>query len=169
LSREPAQRPTLAETLATLQPYCEIIPPATTAPPIAVPVASETASIPNIPTAMPVTDLANELAAPTIEPMPDDHHPLPEIQPLEHHEHDEAFGHTSLGADRPAAPRPRKPMTKSNRVWIIAGLCLHMLATLMCLSYLNVLPNPFAPSQPTEQKPEPDTKPKKNPKKNPNK
>lgn len=166
LTREPSMRPTLADILTTLQPHCEITPVPVAAP-VDVPMASETSTIPNIPTALPVHALPNELAAPTIEPMPEGH-PLPEIQPLDH-DHEEAFGHSSLGADRPAAPRPRKPMTKSNRGWIIAGLCLHMLATLMCLSYLNVLPNPFAPSPPPEQKQDPEPKPKPKPKKNPNK
>lgn len=98
---------------------------------------------------------------PTIEPLSGSHpafngHGLvPEIQPLDEHHHDDhshtAFGHSAMGADKPRAPRPKAKATSKQKMLIGIGLALHLTATTMCLSWIGVLPNPFAKKSDTTQ------------------
>jgi hypothetical protein len=81
---------------------------------------------------------------------------VPEIQPLDdHHDahggYESTFGHSAMGADRPRAPRPRAKASSKQKVLIAVGLALHLTATTMCLSWLGVLPNPFAAKSPSTE------------------
>jgi serine/threonine protein kinase len=172
LSREPSARPSAGEVAETLYPFCE--PSAMPqAPPESVLLASATDTHPAIPTAAPVandleqlnfaeqTHLAEPVSdeippaadepvaepLPTVEPLSDHGQDLtPQVDPLdEHHEdHLAAFGHSAMGADRPRATRGRAKASNKQKVLLAVGLCLHLIATTMCLGWLGVIPNPFS-------------------------
>jgi serine/threonine protein kinase len=177
LSRYPTMRPSAAEVIETITPYCEksAMPEASAS----VLLANETFTQPGVPTAVPVArnldrppaaeddaPFAAEIppssdAPPLVEPLPDDHHGLvPEIAPLDDHHghgHEEHFGHTAIGADAPRAPRPKTRITQKQKMLLIAGLCLHLTATCLCLGAFNIIPNPFFSRSPsTEQLPHPE-------------
>jgi serine/threonine-protein kinase len=175
LSRDAAMRPSAARVIDTLLPYCD-----KTAMPAAAPqpvplLASETFTQP-APAAIPIAkDLdrpapTNEPFAeaipspssdaipaaidqPLVEPMSE--RSLPHVEPMDggsSGEHLATFGHSSMGADKPRAPRIKAPMSARNKTMLIAGLCLHLIATCMCLSFFGIIPNPFA-AKPKEEPP----------------
>lgn len=95
---------------------------------------------------------------PEIQPLPhaNGHELMPEIQPLdEHHEangdHLAAFGHTAIGADAPRAPRPRTRLNSRNKMWILVGLGLQLIAILLWIVLYNIL-------YPSSHTPEPEQK-----------
>jgi serine/threonine protein kinase len=142
LSRDPVSRPSAAETAEALAPFSER--PAT---PVdgyaAAPLASETSTIPAVPTAVPVSDGAiekpiNGSAVPLVEPMPEVH-PLEDNSATDvgRHEHHDPFGHSGFGATPTPIVRRRAKPTKRNLVWIIAGLILHLTAVALLIGYLT--------------------------------
>jgi serine/threonine-protein kinase len=196
LSRDPEARPSAGEVVEALYPHCEpsAMPPEPSAPPVLMADATDTQ--PSIPTAVPVArDLERteeaESTQPFAEPIADQSaasQPMPEIQPLdsrftdsalvpevhpldEHHDdHLTAFGHSAMGADKPRTPRQRASASSKQKFMIAVGLVLHLTATVMCLGWLGVIPNPFA-SKSTQEAPhveeKKDTTPKKSKKRNP--
>ncbi|HKA06705.1 MAG TPA: hypothetical protein VKD71_05565, partial [Gemmataceae bacterium] len=155
LDRDPSRRPSATDAAEILAPYCEQLEPPE-GEPYAVPLASETMTLPAVPTAAPVPEGSyespvNGSAAPFVEPMPevhplDDHH----YTDVGRHEHHDPFGHSALGGSSRPIVRPRKKATKRNMVWILAGLFLHLTAVALLIGYLT---NWFSFSRP----PEPDT------------
>jgi hypothetical protein len=143
--------------------------------------AHETTTLPAVPTAVPVArdldrpllehdagPLAEEIPPsadqPLVQPLPEfqplphnnGHGLMPEIQPLdEHHDangdHLHAFGHSALGADAPRSPRPRTRMNSRNKMWILVGLGLQIIAILLWIVFYNIL-------YPSSHAPEPDQK-----------
>jgi serine/threonine protein kinase len=141
LSRYPTSRPTAAEVVDALLPYCEA-----SAMPISTPdvvlAAHETFTQPAVPTAVPVArdldrpetaqdaepfaepidePMAEEIPPtpmPTVEPMPELHasyngHGLvPEIQPLDEHHHDD-HEHGAFGHTAMGADKPRAPKKRA--------------------------------------------------------
>jgi serine/threonine-protein kinase len=155
LARDPSKRPAATEAAETLAPYCEQLEPPEGMP-YAVPLASETMTLPAVPTAAPVPEgtyesPANGAAGPVVEPMPevhplDDHH----YTDVGRHEHHEPFSPSALGgSSKPIVRKPTKA-TKRNMVWILAGLFLHLTAVALLIGYLT---NWFAFSR----TPDPDT------------
>ena len=152
LSRDPASRPSAAETAATLAPFGEGSA-ASVDDHAAVPIASETSTFPAVPTAVPVPDGAlekpiNGSAVPLVEPMPEVH-PLDDHSAADvgRHEHHDLFGHSGIGATPAPIVRPRTKATKKNLVWIIAGLILHLTAVALLIGYLT---NWFGLARPAE-------------------
>jgi eukaryotic-like serine/threonine-protein kinase len=151
--------------------------------PTAVPVARNLDLPDSVQTTEPFANVIDEPLAeeippssdqPLVEPLPEVH-PLdaqynsqtlvPDFQPLD--EHHDQFDHTAMGADKPRAPRPRAKASSKQKTLIIVGLILHLTATTMCLSWMGILPNPFAKSNPDssqveEKKETPKTKKKRN-------
>jgi serine/threonine protein kinase len=130
LSRDPAARPTAAETIDVLQPHCE--PSAAPEEPVApgVLLASGTDTQAKVPTALPGAGDESALL-PTVEP-------LPEFHPLEDSAHGDSgtFGSSAFGTSAPGV-RPRAKPTKKNAVWVIAGLILHLSAVVLLVGYLT--------------------------------
>jgi eukaryotic-like serine/threonine-protein kinase len=174
LSRDPSQRPTAGTVIDTVRPFCEplVVP---SAPDPLVLVASETFTQPSVPTAVPVArDLdrpsassndpfaspihdASAHAVPTtdqplVEPISDRH--LAVAGASQSDDHLSAFGHSVMGADKPRAPRKKVQASGRNKAMIIAGLALHLTATVMCLGWLGIIPNPFA-AKSTQENPPP--------------
>ena len=163
LSRDPARRPTAAAVVEALAPYCE----PTQAPPDGpdgVPLASETMTLPALPTASPVAGslpLPNGSAAPFAEPMP-------EVQPLDEHQYTDVgrpdhnpFSSSGVNSPLPIVRRRAKP-TRKNMLWIIAGLLLHLIAVALLVGYLTNWFSFSQSSQPdrTDERKEGITKPK---------
>jgi len=127
LSRDPAARPSAAQVVDALLPYCELsaMPDSDTSL-SAVPLASETGTVPAVPLAMPAS--SGEQAAVGL---------LPEIQPLETPS-DSGRGFGALGADQTPVPRQRPKATRRQLGWVIAGLILHLTGlTLLIVGYLT--------------------------------
>jgi eukaryotic-like serine/threonine-protein kinase len=183
LARDPSARPPAADVVSTLKPFCESTALPQPAPSVLL--ATETATHAAVPTAMPVAlDLdrpkvsggeepfAEEIPpsvdrAPLVEPLSDshglhEHHGLvPEVAPLDdHHDagHQEAFGHSAMGADKPRAARPKTKINQKQKIMIAVGLTLHLIATTMCLGAFGVIPNPFKSSSTEAQHIEKDKK-----------
>ena len=91
---------------------------------------------------------------PLVEPMSD--RTLAQTQGASD-DHLAAFGHSAMGADRPRAPRPRTQATGKNKAMLVAGLVLHLTATVMCLGWLGIIPNPFA-AKPQDPQPKVENK-----------
>jgi serine/threonine protein kinase len=139
LLRVPASRPSAATVVEALIPYCE---PSATPEPEAVPLASETTTLPAVPFATPVTDGAvhpqrNGSAGPLVEPMPD-------VQPLDEHQYTDIgrpeqlnpFSPSGLNSPSPIV-RPRAKPTRKNMAWVVAGLLLHLIAVALLIGYLT--------------------------------
>jgi serine/threonine protein kinase len=126
LSRDPAARPSAAQVVDALLPYCELsaMPDSETALP-AVPLASETGTVPVVPTALPAS--SGEQAAVGL---------LPEIQPLETPS-DSGRGFGALAAGQSRLLRPRIKPTRKHLGWVIAGLVLHLTALALLVGYLT--------------------------------
>ncbi|MBO0698538.1 MAG: serine/threonine protein kinase, partial [Zavarzinella sp.] len=137
LSRDPAGRPSAAEVLEALMPFCEPSAiPLADGPESIVPLANETGTIPAVPTALPASGSGTQAAVGL----------LPEIQPLESPS-DSGRGFGSLGADQSQVLRPRPKATKKHLGWVIAGLILHLTALALLVGYLT---NWFAFVRPPE-------------------
>jgi hypothetical protein len=130
LSRDPATRPAATEVVDALLPYCELsaMPEADTPVP-AVPLASETGTIPAVPTAMPATESGTQAAVGL----------LPEIQPLDSPSDSGrglgAFDPRALGADQSRVLRPRRKATRKHLGWVITGLILHLMGLALLIGY----------------------------------
>jgi serine/threonine protein kinase len=187
LSRDPVLRPSAAHVIDTLLPFCEpSAMPGATAPEPGVLLATETMTLPAVPTAIPVArDLDRpvpELSDPVAEAILESpalladpvHEPL--VEPMSDSrlaaeaqaegELNEEFDPTAMGADTPRAPRPKAQATGKNKAMIVAGLLLHLTATVLCLGFFGIIPNPFAskptpPEQPIKKEKEKDKKNKR--------
>jgi eukaryotic-like serine/threonine-protein kinase len=177
LSRDPALRPSAGQVIDTLLPLCEqSAMPGVMTPDPPVLLATETFTQPNVPTAIPVARdlerpvpelsdpvaeailespavLADPVHEPLVEPMSDRtlaEHAKAQGEPSD--DHLGAFGHSAMGADTPRAPRPRAQASGKNKAMIITGLLLHLTATILCLGFFGIIPNPFAtkPTQPEQ-------------------
>jgi serine/threonine protein kinase len=127
LSRDPAARPSAAEVVDALLPFCEpSAMPIGDEPEPDVPLASETGTLPAVPTALPASGSGTQAAVGL----------LPEVQPLESNS-DSGRGFGALAADQSQVLRPRRKPAKKHLGWVVAGLILHLTALALLVGYLT--------------------------------
>jgi serine/threonine protein kinase len=127
LSRDPSARPSADRVADALLPFCEpALPPAQDAPMPGVPLASETGTTPDVPTAEPASG-SGDYAAVGL---------LPEIQPLDSVS-DSGRGFGALLAGQSRVLRARARGARKHLGWVIAGLILHLTALALLIGYLT--------------------------------
>jgi serine/threonine-protein kinase len=157
LAKDPNMRPqTAGEAAQFLQTYCNFSSnPAPVEPQFAVPIASETISIPNalpalmaeidqrsLPEALPESQANHLQSKPLVEALPENtsdsqvYSPR-DSSPATHGDYQDQHDPFADDGRAPSKPRPKKEKAKSNWPLLILGIALHLVAALALILWLT--------------------------------